>query len=217
MESEVNRRALYQRAYAIKKHHATRLHYDLRLEWNGVLLSWALPQGPSCRAGVLREAIETEDHRVANLLFEGVHETGPVMLRDRGTWEPHPEFEDIESCLRNGILRFTLYGERLKGGWMPARTNRKSATTCLDTLETSRFVRRNRHRPMPSESAAKQHQISEGHGRDRPRLDNTQEPTPAPNKTLRQNVSSSSLRHLSKSNHHTSIGKDQTLTNDIRF
>src|SRR5579859_5160462 len=78
MESEVNRRALYQRAYAIKKHHATRLHYDLRLEWNGVLLSWALPQGPNCRAVVLREAIEMEDHRVANLLFEGVHETGPL-------------------------------------------------------------------------------------------------------------------------------------------
>jgi len=108
MESEVNRRALYQRAYAIKKHHATRLHYDLRLEWNGVLLSWALPQGPSCRAGVLREAIEMEDHRVANLPFEGVHQTGPIMLWDRGTWELHPEFEDIESCLRKGILRFTL-------------------------------------------------------------------------------------------------------------
>lgn len=89
MESEVNRRALYQRAYAIKKHQATHLHYDLRLEWNGVLLSWALPQGPSCRAAVLREAIEMEDHRVANLLFEGVHETGPIMLWDRGTWEPH--------------------------------------------------------------------------------------------------------------------------------
>jgi bifunctional non-homologous end joining protein LigD len=107
MKSEVNRRALYQRAYATKKHHATRLHYDLRLEWNGVLLSWALPQGPSCHAGVLREAIEMEDHRVANLLFEGVHETGPIMLWDRGTWEPHPEFEDIEICLRKGILRFT--------------------------------------------------------------------------------------------------------------
>src|ERR1035438_6545673 len=70
MESEVNRRVLCQRAYAMKKHRATRLHYDLRLEWNGVLLSWALPEGPGYRAGVLREAIEMEDHRVANLLFE---------------------------------------------------------------------------------------------------------------------------------------------------
>ena len=129
MESKVNHRALYQRAYAMKKHRATRPHYDLRLEWNGVLLSWALPDGPSRRAGVLRKAIEMEDHRVANLLFEGVHETGPIMLWDRGTWEPHPEFEDIESSLRNGILRFTLYGERLKYGWMLARTNRNAPRT----------------------------------------------------------------------------------------
>jgi bifunctional non-homologous end joining protein LigD len=114
---------LGQRSYAMKKHRATRLHYDLRLEWNGVLLSWALPEGPSCRPRVLREAIEREDHRVAYLLFEGVHETGPIMLWDRGTWEPHSEYKDIESCLRKGILQFTLYGERLKGGWMLARTN----------------------------------------------------------------------------------------------
>jgi bifunctional non-homologous end joining protein LigD len=126
MESEVNHTALCQRAYAMKKHRATRLHYDLRLEWNGVLLSWALPEGPSCRPGVLREAIEMEDHRVANLLFEGLHETGPIMIWDRGTWEPHPECNDIESCLRKGILQFTLYGEKLKGGWMLARTNRNA-------------------------------------------------------------------------------------------
>ena len=91
-----------------------------------VIELWALPEGPNCRAGALREAIEMEDHRVANLLFEGVHETGPIMLWDRGTWEPHPEFEDIESRLRKGILRFTLYGEKLKGGWMLARTNRNA-------------------------------------------------------------------------------------------
>jgi bifunctional non-homologous end joining protein LigD len=126
MEAEVNHHTLCQRAYAMKKHRATRLHYDLRLEWNGVLLSWALAEGPSCRAGMLREAIEMKDHRVANLLFEGLHETGPIMLWDRGTWEPHPEFKDIESCLRKGILRFTLNGERLKGGWMLARTNRNA-------------------------------------------------------------------------------------------
>jgi bifunctional non-homologous end joining protein LigD len=123
MEAEANLRALRERAYAMKKHHATRLHYDLRLEWNGVLLSWALPEGPSYCAGVIREAIEMEDHSRANLLFEGVHETGPIMLWDRGTWEPHPESDDIESSLRRGILRFTLHGEKLKGGWMLTRTN----------------------------------------------------------------------------------------------
>jgi bifunctional non-homologous end joining protein LigD len=118
--------ALGWRAYAMKKHRATRLHYDLRLEWNGVLLSWALPEGPSCRAGVLREAIEMEDHRVAYLLFEGLHETGPIMLWDRGTWEPHPEYNDIESCLRKGLLRFTVYGERLRGGWCLTKTDKNA-------------------------------------------------------------------------------------------
>jgi bifunctional non-homologous end joining protein LigD len=123
MEEEANLRALRERAYAMKKHHATRLHYDLRLEWNGVLLSWARPEGPSCRLGVIRKAIEMEDHSRANLLFEGVHETGPIMLWDRGTWEPYPESDDIESSLRRGILRFTLRGEKLKGDWTLARTN----------------------------------------------------------------------------------------------
>ena len=126
MAVEVNHRTLQERAYAMKKHRATCLHYDLRLEWNGVLLSWVLPEGPSCRAAVLREAIEMKDHRVANLLFEGVHETGPIMLWDRGTREPHSEFEDVESCLRKGSLQFMLYGEKLKGGWMLARTNRNA-------------------------------------------------------------------------------------------
>jgi len=123
MEAEVSRCALRERAYAMKKHHATRLHYDLRMEWNGVLLSWALPEGPSRHAGAIREAIEMEDHRRANLLFEGVHETGPIMLWDRGSWEPQPQSEDIEDCLGRGILQFTLHGEKLKGGWTLARTN----------------------------------------------------------------------------------------------
>jgi len=119
----VSHSAFRERAYAMKKHHATRLHYDLRLEWNGVLLSWALPKGLSCLAGAVHTAIEMEDHRLANLLFEGVHETGPIMLWDRGTWEPHPESKDIESCLCRGTLRFNLHGAKLKGGWMLTRTN----------------------------------------------------------------------------------------------
>src|SRR5580698_5495792 len=123
MEAEANRHALGERAYGMKKHYATRLHYDLRLEWNGVLLSWALPEGPSYRAGEIRKAIEMEDHNRANLLFEGVHETGPIMLWDRGTWEPQLESDDIASSLHRGILRFTLHGEKLKGGWTLTRMN----------------------------------------------------------------------------------------------
>jgi bifunctional non-homologous end joining protein LigD len=123
MEVEANRRAFRERAYVMKKHHATRLHYDLRLEWNGVLLSWALPEGPSCYAGAIRKAIEMEDHNRANLLFEGVHETGPIMLWDRGTWEPQLESDDIQNALCKGVLRFTLRGEKLKGGWTLVRFN----------------------------------------------------------------------------------------------
>jgi bifunctional non-homologous end joining protein LigD len=63
------------------------------------------------------KAIEMEDHSRANMLFEGVHETGPIMLWDRGTWEPQLESDDIQSALRRGVLRFRLHGEKLKGGW----------------------------------------------------------------------------------------------------
>jgi bifunctional non-homologous end joining protein LigD len=120
---ETNRCAYGQHAYAMKKHLATRLHYDLRLEWNGVLLSWAIPQGPNCHAGIVREAVEMDDHREEYLQFEGVHKTGPIMLWDRGTWEPDPACGDIEKSLRQGILRFMLCGEKLKGGWVLTRTN----------------------------------------------------------------------------------------------
>ena len=111
------RRTSYERPYVMKKHWATRLHYDLRLEWNGVLLSWALPAGPSCQVGEARTAIEMEDHKRANLLFEGVHETGPILVWDRGTWEPHLESDDMLPSLERGLLRFTVRGEKLQGIW----------------------------------------------------------------------------------------------------
>jgi bifunctional non-homologous end joining protein LigD len=123
METQINIYDYHRRPYAMKKHLATSLHYDLRLEWNGVLLSWALPEGPSCRAGLFRQAIEMDDHRSAYLEFEGLHETGPIMLWDLGVWEPCSESEDMEGSLRKGILRFTLYGERLRGDWTLTRTN----------------------------------------------------------------------------------------------
>ena len=128
MNEEAIKRAMHWRPYAMKKHDATKLHYDLRLEWKGVLLSWALPVGPSCRAGLLREAIEMEDHDVANIMFEGVHETGPIMQWDCGIWEPHRDYTDIEKCLRYGVLRFKLLGEKLGGGWTLTRTKRTTYT-----------------------------------------------------------------------------------------
>ena len=111
-----------ERRYAMKKHSATRLHYDLRLELNGFLLSWAIPKGPDRNPRHEREAIEMEDHRSKYLFFEGVHRTGPIMLWDFGTWEPHPGSEDVESGLTQGVLRFILRAQKLEGGWTLART-----------------------------------------------------------------------------------------------
>jgi len=110
----------------MKKHDAARLHYDLRLGWNGALKSFVIPLGPSDRAGDKREAIQVEDHRREYLGFEGVIEegkrgAGPVMLWDRGMWEPLPEYTDVDASLRNGYLRFTLHGEKLKGNWALTR------------------------------------------------------------------------------------------------
>jgi bifunctional non-homologous end joining protein LigD len=112
-----------QLPYAMKKHRATSLHYDFRLKWRDLLLSWAIPEGPSCRAGLVREAIEMDDHREEYLLFEGVHETGTIMLWDRGTWEPCFGYEDIGKSLYKGMLQFRLHGEKLQGIWTLIRTN----------------------------------------------------------------------------------------------
>ncbi|HEY4356313.1 MAG TPA: DNA polymerase ligase N-terminal domain-containing protein [Acidobacteriaceae bacterium] len=97
----------------MKMHDATNLHFDLRLEWNGALLSWALPIELGClsKSG---DAVEMDDHRVENWKFEGVHWTGPMIVWDCGTWEPHPDFEDVGSSLEKGLLRFRLRGERLQ-------------------------------------------------------------------------------------------------------
>jgi bifunctional non-homologous end joining protein LigD len=117
-----NRAAANQRPFSIKEHRATRLHYDLRLEFACVLLSWAIPDGPTYCAGEPREAIEMPDHKRENIVFEGVipigmHGAGPVKCWDRGTWSPSPGYWEIEKSLRQGCLRFTLHGEKLKGNW----------------------------------------------------------------------------------------------------
>jgi bifunctional non-homologous end joining protein LigD len=111
------------RPFGLKKHWATNLHYDLRLEWNGRLLSWAMPMGPTRNLGIERKAIQMPDHSPDNLDFEGVHRTGTIMFWDRGTWELLPECEDVDRSLESGILRFRLHGEKLEGGWTLRRTN----------------------------------------------------------------------------------------------
>jgi bifunctional non-homologous end joining protein LigD len=107
-------------AYCIQKHAATRLHYDFRLELDGVLLSWAVPKGPSFDPRDKRLAARVEDHPVEYGGFEGVipegeYGGGAVVLWDRGTWEP---VIDPHLALKKGELKFTLHGEKLVGKWV---------------------------------------------------------------------------------------------------
>ncbi|MGA2896940.1 MAG: DNA polymerase ligase N-terminal domain-containing protein [Acidobacteriaceae bacterium] len=111
--------------YAIQKHMASHLHYDLRLQWSGILLSWAVPKGPSLDPAVKRLAMRTEDHPVEYGDFEGVipagqYGAGTVMLWDQGTW--HPEDADVDSALQRGEIKFTLRGKKLQGTWVLVRT-----------------------------------------------------------------------------------------------
>jgi len=106
-------------SYLIQKHDATRLHYDFRLELDGVLKSWAVTKGPSLNPGDKRLAVETEDHPLAYGSFEGIipkgqYGGGTVMLWDSGTWEPEG---DPRTGIKKGHLSFKLHGERLQGGW----------------------------------------------------------------------------------------------------
>src|SRR5947209_386293 len=104
------------RSYVIQKHDASRLHYDFRLEHDGVLKSWAVPKGPSLNPAEKSLAVQVEDHPVDYGSFEGIipegeYGGGTVMLWDRGTWEP---VGDAGEGLRTGKLKFILHGEKLR-------------------------------------------------------------------------------------------------------
>jgi DNA ligase D-like protein (predicted 3'-phosphoesterase) len=110
--------------FCVQKHLASHLHYDLRLEWNGVLLSWAVPKGPSIDSRDKRLAMHVEDHPLEYGTFEGVipegYGAGIVMLWDVGTWEPEV---DVDSAFRKGDLKFRLNGYKLKGSWVLVKTH----------------------------------------------------------------------------------------------
>ncbi|HEX5010516.1 MAG TPA: non-homologous end-joining DNA ligase, partial [Planctomycetota bacterium] len=114
-------------SFCVQEHAASRLHWDFRLELDGVLVSWAVPKGPSLDPADKRLAVHVEDHPLDYGGFEGVitegeYGGGTVMLWDRGTWEP---LEDARAGLRKGSLKFRLSGRKLRGGWalvrLPAR------------------------------------------------------------------------------------------------
>ena len=111
--------------FVVQKHRATALHYDFRLEWKGVLLSWAVPKGPSLDPSVKRLAMEVEDHPFEYRTFEGIipegeYGGGTVMVWDNGTWTP--ESQDVDAALKKGDLKFSLDGKKLKGSWVIVRT-----------------------------------------------------------------------------------------------
>src|SRR5690242_3845992 len=115
--------------FCVQKHLASHLHYDFRLEHNGVLLSWAVPKGPSLDPQTKRLAMMVEDHPIEYGTFEGVipsgYGAGIVMRWDQGTWTP--EVDDIDAALQKGDLKFTLDGYKLKGSWVLVRTKGKWA------------------------------------------------------------------------------------------
>lgn len=127
-EPEGDKQGTDRLSFVVQKHSATRLHYDFRLEWAGVLKSWAVPKGPSLNPKDKRLAVHVEDHPLDYGSFEGAiprgeYGGGIVLVWDRGWWEPEG---DPEKAYRKGHLSFRLYGEKLLGHWSLIRTGRES-------------------------------------------------------------------------------------------
>jgi bifunctional non-homologous end joining protein LigD len=122
------RRAAGGLAFVVQKHRATALHYDVRIEHEGALLSWAVPKGPSLDPATKRLAMMTEPHPLDYNGFEGVipegeYGGGTVMIWDRGTWKP--EVPDVTAALAKGELKLTIQGHKLRGSWVLVRTRNR--------------------------------------------------------------------------------------------
>jgi bifunctional non-homologous end joining protein LigD len=147
--------------FVVQLHHASHRHYDFRLEWNGVLKSWAVPKGPSFDPKVKRLAMEVEDHPISYATFEGDipkgnYGAGHVDVFDHGTWEPQGSARE---GLAKGDLKFTLHGDILRGSWVLVRTRRQGTKNqwllikhddgYANPREANDFLDTKKDRPLP--------------------------------------------------------------------
>jgi bifunctional non-homologous end joining protein LigD len=119
--------------FVIQKHHASHLHYDFRLEMEGVLKSWAVPKGPSYDPAIKRLAMMTEDHPYDYASFEGVipegnYGAGNVIIWDNGTWEFIEPGDDPVKALKSGKLTFRMYGKKMFGEWALVKIKGRSGS-----------------------------------------------------------------------------------------
>jgi bifunctional non-homologous end joining protein LigD len=135
-KGEVKKRKAKQPVFVIQKHDASRLHYDLRLEVDGVMASWAVPKGPTLLTGIRRLAAHVEDHPISYNTFEGnipegEYGAGSVIIWDRGTYEniresdekPKRAHKTMAQSIAEGKVEFFLHGEKLEGGFVLIRTD----------------------------------------------------------------------------------------------
>jgi bifunctional non-homologous end joining protein LigD len=180
--------------YVIQKHRATQLHYDFRLEFGGVLLSWAVPKGPSLDPSVKRLAMQVEDHPKDYANFEGVipegeYGGGTVMVWDTGTWTP--ESPDISAALAKGDLKFSLHGKKLNGSWVLVRTRgfgSSSKTSWLLIKHRDQFASSEdvtMEKPQSAISGKLLAQIAQDHGGD-PERAATGDPAPPKKRAARR-------------------------------
>ena len=125
--------------FVVQRHRATRLHYDFRLEIDGVLVSWAVPKGPTLDSTIRRMAVHVEDHPIEYFDFEGViparqYGAGDVIVWDWGTWEPEAETPVPGKAIADGELKFVLHGQKVKGRFTIVRTSRRPGSAPDDRV-----------------------------------------------------------------------------------